>query len=179
LKELYERIDKEIIKTIKEIQILRQLYYTNYNEADFLAFVEVLRNEKETKKLVKKSSQTLNKIRLNYRQLYTPFNNAFGFEYNGKISINEMQQEIVDMTKALETKHDANKFIKTYSNYKKLKQNDQKTVDSVFVENNPFFTKEQSYYAMIKNGFVVTVTMDRHKYDKDGEIEPISDVMRN
>jgi hypothetical protein len=179
LKELYERIDKEIAKSIKEVKTMRRLYNPNYNEADFLALVKVLEKEKETKKLVKKSSQTLNKIRQNYSQLYTPFNNAFDFEYDGKISINDMQQEIVDMRKALETKHDANKFIKTYSNYKNLSKNDKKTVDSVFVENNPLFTKEQLYDAMIKNGFVVTRTMDRLKYDKDGEIEPISDVMRN
>jgi hypothetical protein len=75
-----------------------------------------------------------------------------------------MQQEIVDMRKALETKHDANKFIKTYSNYKNLSKTDQNTVDSVLVD---------------KKWFVVTRAMDRLKYDKDGEIEPISDVMRN
>jgi hypothetical protein len=37
LKKLYERIDKEIAKSIKEVKTMRRLYNPNYNEADFLA----------------------------------------------------------------------------------------------------------------------------------------------
>jgi ABC-type Fe3+-hydroxamate transport system substrate-binding protein len=65
LKELYEGIDKEIAKSIKEVKTMRRLYNSNYIEADFPALAKVLEKEKETKKLVEKSPQTLNKIRQN------------------------------------------------------------------------------------------------------------------